>query len=85
MIRYLFEGKIYKITILTHPGKRCWLIKQYADRVIIEKGDDVHIAAVMGGVDELIRDTRERIAKANTNSLYDMLEAYHERTIVGCL
>ncbi len=85
MIRYLFEGQVYSITVLTAAGAGFWLIRGYDDRIIIEKCENVHIAAVMADVDSVIRDQKARIARANPNSLYDMLEANHTLIKVGYL
>ncbi len=85
MIRYLFEGKVYKISVFTEDWKRAWKVELWDTNVRIDKGQDVHIADVMRDVDCLIREQASSKKLVNTNSLYDILQANHPRTKFGFL
>lgn len=85
MIRYLFEGKVYKISVFTADWKRAWKVELWDTHIRIEKGQDVHIADVMRDVDCLIREQALSKKLVNTDSLYDILQANYPRTKFGFL
>ena len=85
IIRYLFEGEVYRLNITDDARQRCWWVESCGESIFIKKGKDVHVASVMADVDHVIRERKANEARANDGGLYNMLTAFSPVTRFGCL
>lgn len=85
IIRYLFEGQVYRLNITNDAGKRCWWLEVSGETIFIRKDRDVHIASVMADVDSAIRETKDNEARAKQGGMYSAIIFASNVTRWGCL